>query len=122
MTVVQNSRLEGIGCRWHEPRNILTDLVNPTGSGLDLALGVADLTTDGEEVVLMGGPQPLKAGDIGLQTRLLHQSFVTRGNCLGHGELVGRTLAEVFEAPDRCVAGKGGGDETGLTFVVLPHG
>jgi hypothetical protein len=63
----------------------------------------------------------IKPSDISFETRLLHQSLVTGGDGLGHGEMVGGTFTDILQSPDRCIPGKRRGNEPGLAFVVLPH-
>lgn len=62
----------------------------------------------------MGGAKTFQARDIGFKPCLLHQPLVTTSNRLGHRELVGSTLVQVFQPADRGIAGECGGDEPAL--------
>ncbi len=72
-------------------------------------------------VIDMGGVQPVEAGDLGLQPRLLHQALIARCDSLGHGELVGLPLAHVLQPANAGVAGECRGYKPGFSLVVLPH-
>jgi hypothetical protein len=70
----------------------------------------------------MSRSQPFEPGDICLQSRLLHQALVARGDSLCHGELVGSALTDILQSPDRRVTRQSGSDEPGLALIILPHG
>ena len=63
------------------------------------------------------GAQALQPGDIGFKSSLVHQTLIAGCDGLGHGELVGLTLTEIFKTPDGGVAGERCGDEAGLALV-----
>ena len=85
----------------HASRQVGGDRADPRlGMGL-LAARLMDLPADGVLVVDVRGALALQARDLALQPRLLHQPSVTRGDRLGHGELVG-LAAGILDAADAC--------------------
>lgn len=118
----ENGHRKRVAGRRHQPADILADIRDAAGRDLDLALRIAHLPADRILVVVVGGAQPLQPGDIGLQSRLLHQPLVAGGDGLRHGELIGLPFTEILKPADRCITAERGRDEAGLALVVLPHG
>src|SRR5271157_6504373 len=63
----------------------------------------------------------LEAGDLGLEARLLDQALVAGRDRLGETELIG-LRSDVFDPPDRRIAGHGNVDEARLALERLPAG
>ncbi|OAJ66097.1 hypothetical protein A0123_03224 [Gluconobacter cerinus] len=100
-------------------RDIRPDLRN-NGFGHPLiAFGPLDRATHVELVVVMGGFETTQTGQLRFQSRLFHQAFVARGQCLRHGKLV-RTLADILQTADRPVSRHGQTQEALLALQKLP--
>jgi len=102
--------------------DVLADLANAPGRDFDFTLGITHLPADSMLVVLVGSAQPPEPRDVSFQSGLLHQPLIAGSDRPGHGELVGNAFADMLQAANRGVAGEGGGDESRLALIALPHG
>ncbi|BAB54689.1 mlr9317 (plasmid) [Mesorhizobium japonicum MAFF 303099] len=91
---------EPIAGRWHEALDIFPYLADAPGRALDIALGIADLPSNGVLIINVGRAKALQTGNVCLQTCLLHQTRIARGDRLGHRELAGLPLARILQPPN----------------------
>ena len=97
------------------------DLSDAASRFVRVAAEAVDLAADRDLLVEMIVPLALEAGDLGLEARLLDQALVAGCDRLGETELIG-LRSDVFDPPDRRIAGHGHVDEARLALERLPAG
>src|SRR5208282_5112061 len=102
-------------------RDVDLDLSHAASRLVRVAAQAVDLAADRDLLVEMIVPLALEAGDLGLEARLLDQALVTGCDRLGETELIG-LRSDVFDPPDRGIAGHGHVDEARLALERLPAG